>query len=67
MFPKNEYAELIENELKGLDLNNFKVFKYSSNPEVLTGEIEKLTNYSQRKKNLEIRKKCLKIKKMKNL
>ena len=57
MFPKNEYAELIENELKGLDLNNFKVFKYSSNPEVLTGEIEKLTNYSQRKKNLEIRKK----------
>ena len=57
MFPKNEYTELIEKELKGLNLNNFKVFKYSSNPEILTGEIEKLTNYSQRKKNLEIRKK----------
>ena len=57
MFPKNEYTELIEKELKELNLNNFKVFKYSSNPEILTGEIEKLTNYSQRKKNLEIRKK----------
>ena len=28
MFPKNEYTELIEKELKGLNLNNFKVFKY---------------------------------------
>ena len=55
MFPKNEYAELIERELEGLDLNNFKVFKYSSNPEILTGEIEKLE------------KNCLKIKKMKSL
>ena len=57
MFPKNEYAELIEKELKKLNSINFKVFKYSSNPEILTGEIETLTNYTQRKKNLEIRKK----------
>ena len=57
MFPKNEYAELIEKELKELNSINFKVFKYSSNPEILTGEIETLTNYTQRKKNLEIRKK----------
>ena len=38
------------------------MFKYSSDTRVLTGEIEKLTNYSQRKKNLETRKKILKKK-----
>ena len=57
MFPKNQYSELIEAKLKKLNLQNSKIFKYSSNPEVLTGEIEILTNYSQRKKNLDIRKK----------
>ncbi len=57
MFPKNQYSELIEKKLKKLNLQNSKVFKYSSNPEVLTGEIEILTNYSQRKKNLDMRKK----------
>ena len=57
MFPKNQYSELIEKKLKKLNLQNSRVFKYSSNPEVLTGEIEILTNYSQRKKNLDMRKK----------
>ena len=57
MFPKNQYTSLIEKKLKNLNLENFKVFKYSSNPEILTGEIEKLTNYSQRKRNLNLRKK----------
>ena len=57
MFPKNQYSELIEKKLRKLNLQNSKVFKYSSNPEVLTGEIEILTNYSQRKKNLDMRKK----------
>ena len=40
-----------------MNLQNFKTFTYSSNPEVLTGEIENLTNYTQRKRNLELRKK----------
>ncbi len=57
MFPQNEYSELIENKLKKLNLDNLKKFKYDPNPEVLTGEIEILTNYSQRKRNLELRKK----------
>ncbi len=57
MFPNNDYAPLIEENLKKMDFQNAKIFKYSSNPEVLTGEIEILTNYSQRKKNLELRKK----------
>ena len=33
--------------------------KYNSDPKILTGQIEKLTNYSQRKRNLETRKKML--------
>ena len=57
MFPENEYTYLIEEKLKKLNLNNKRVFKYSPNPEILTGEIEILTNYAQRKKNLQRRKK----------
>jgi len=57
MFPKNKYSKLIEEKLNNLELKNSRIFKYSSNPEVLTGEIEILTNYSQRKKSLELRKK----------
>ena len=57
MYPKNQYAELIEKEIKKMNLSNIKTFTYSSNPEVLTGEIEILTNYSQRKRSLEFRKK----------
>ena len=51
MFPKNQYSELIEEQIKELNINFFKKFIYSPNPEVLTGEIEILTNYSQRKKS----------------
>ena len=57
MYPKNEYLELVENKIKNLNLKNVKTFTYSPNPEILTGEIEVLTNYSQRKRNLELRKK----------
>ena len=57
MYPKNQYAELIEKKIKKMNLSNIKTFTYSSNPEVLTGEIEILTNYSQRKRSLEFRKK----------
>ena len=57
MYPKNEYANLIEKKIENLKLNNIKTFIYSPNPEILTGEIETLTNYSQRKRRLELRKK----------
>ena len=57
MYPKNEYLNLIEEKIKSLNLKNIKTFTYSPNPEVLTGEIEVLTNYTQRKRNLELRKK----------
>ncbi len=57
MYPKNDYLEFVEDKIKTLNLKNIRTFTYSSNPEVLTGEIEVLTNYSQRKRNLELRKK----------
>ena len=50
MYPKNEYLDLIESKLQKLNLKNIKTFSYSSNPEILTGEIEVLTNYTQKKK-----------------
>ncbi len=57
MYPNNDYLELVEKKLESLNLKNIKTFTYSPNPEVLTGEIEILTNYTQRKRNLELRKK----------
>jgi len=57
MFPENQYANFIERKLNKVNLENSKIFKYSPDPQILTGEIEVLTNYSQRKKNLKLRKK----------
>jgi len=60
MYPNNEYTSFIDEKLKKLKLKNYKIFKYNSDPRVLTGEIEILTNYSKRKKKLEDRKNELK-------
>ena len=57
MYPENQFLDLVEKELKNFNLTNIKTFTYSPNPEILTGEIEELTNYTQRKRNLELRKK----------
>ena len=57
LIPKNNYIDLVEKKLDKLDFKNYKIFKYSPDPKILTGEIEILTNYSQRKKNLSLRKK----------
>ena len=62
LYPKNEYEKFIDEKIKSLKLKNYKVFKYDSDPRILTAEIEKLTNYSQRKKNLQRRKNILKKK-----
>ena len=37
MYPKNQYTKLIEEKLNDLNLKNVKIFTYSPNPEVLTG------------------------------
>jgi hypothetical protein len=60
LYPKNEYEKFIDEKIKLLKLKTYKIFKYNSDPRILTGEIEKITNYSQRKKNLETRKNILK-------
>ena len=60
LYPKNKYTGLIEEKLDTIEFK-FKPFVYNPNPEILTGEIEKLTNYSEKKK-FKLRKKCLKIK-----
>ncbi len=57
LIPKNDYTFLIEKKLDKLNLKDYKIFRYNPDPKILTGEIEVLTNYSQRKKNLELRKK----------
>ena len=57
MYPENQYSDLIREKIKKLNLSKIRTFTYSPNPEILTGEIEILTNYSQRKKRLELRKK----------
>ena len=57
MMPKNQYTNFIEKKLDKIEFKNYKIFKYNPDPKILTGEIEVLTNYSQRKRNLELRKK----------
>ena len=57
LIPNNQYTAYVENKLNEFEFKNYKIFKYDPDPKVLTGEIEILTNYSQRKKNLELRKK----------
>ena len=59
LYPKNQYAEMIDKKIQNSNFKNYKIFKYNPDPMILTGEIEKLTNYSQIKRNLEARKKFL--------
>ncbi len=59
LYPENIYSDLIEEKLNKLNIKPYKILKYSPDPKILTGEIEKLTSYSQRKRNLENRKKIL--------
>ena len=60
LYPKNDYEKFVTEKVKSLRLKNIEIFKYSSNPRILTGEIEKLTNYRQRKNILKKRKNFLK-------
>ena len=52
--PKVQFTDQIET-IKGSDLKFHKIFFYDTSPKKITGEIEKLTNYRDRKKNLERR------------
>ena len=58
LYPNNEFSNYVEREIGKLSFKK-KLFKYSEDPKVLTKQIEKLTNYNQRKINLESRIKKL--------
>jgi len=60
LYPKNNYEKFIDKKIKHLNSNKFRVFKYSTDPRILTGEIEKLTKYKKRKDNLKNKKNILK-------
>ena len=59
MYPKNEYMPFVDKKVSSMNLKNYKIFKYDPDPKLLTGDIEKLTNYNQRKRNLISRVKML--------
>ena len=59
LFPKNNYTKHIEKNISQINFVNAKVYKYDQDPEKLTKQIEKLTNYKQRKINLNSRIKKL--------
>tara|TARA_B100000029_G_scaffold459901_1_gene490425 strand:- start:560 stop:1723 length:1164 start_codon:yes stop_codon:yes gene_type:complete len=59
LYPDNKYKDFVEKKIKLANFKNSKLFKYSEDSEILTGQIEKLTNYKKRKINLEARIKKL--------
>ncbi len=59
IYPKNKYTSLIDSKINNINIDNKKIFRYSADPKVLTSDIEKLTNYNQRKRNLISRVKIL--------
>ena len=59
LYPDNNNSKHVEKEIKNVVFKNAKLFKYSSDSKILTGQIEKLTNYKRRKINLNARIKKL--------
>ena len=59
LYPDNEYSKHVEKNIRFVNFKNAKLFKYSKDPKILTSQIEKLTNYKERKINLEARIKKL--------
>ena len=59
LYPKNEYAKHVEKNIKLANFTNTKLFPYNKDPKILTKQIERLTNYKQRKINLNSRIKKL--------
>ena len=59
LYPDNKNSKHVEKKIRGADFKNAKLFKYSNDSKILTGQIEKLTNYKRRKINLNARVKKL--------
>jgi len=61
LYPDNFFLDFIENSNEIEKYTYFKTINYETDPKKITSQIEKITNYKQRKINLESR-----IKKIKN-
>jgi len=57
--PKSEFIYQSESVAKKDVLKFYRTYSYDTNPKKITGEIEKITNYRERKKDLERRIKIL--------
>jgi len=57
--PKSEFIYQSESVVKKDVLKFYRTYSYDTNPKKITGEIEKITNYRERKKDLERRIKIL--------
>ena len=52
--PKSEFANQIK-KIKNSKIKFYKTYQYDKSPKKITGEVEKLTKYKERKKDLERR------------
>mgnify|MGYP001198943968 FL=1 len=57
--PNSEFVKQSENIAKKDLLKFYRVYKYDANPKKITGDIEKITKYRERKQELKIRIKKL--------
>jgi len=57
--PKSEFIYQSESVAKKDVLKFYRIYSYDTNPKKITGEIEKITKYKERKKDLERRIKIL--------
>ena len=57
--PKTEFLYQSESVAKKDVLKFYRIYSYDTNPKTITGEIEKITKYRERKKDLERRIKIL--------
>ena len=57
--PKSEFSYQSESVAKKDVLKFYRTYSYDANPKTITGEIEKITRYRERKKDLERRIKIL--------
>tara|TARA_B100001123_G_C15264735_1_gene1008006 strand:+ start:41 stop:1201 length:1161 start_codon:yes stop_codon:yes gene_type:complete len=57
--PKTEFIYQSESVAKKDKLKFYRIYTYNTNPKKITGEIEKITKYRERKKDLERRIKIL--------
>jgi len=59
LYPGSEFIDQSESVIKKDALKFYRTYSYSANPKKITGEIEKITKYRERKKDLERRIKIL--------